>query len=75
MVSPYVGGRYRHFKGRTYKVLHVAFDSGNPDKKFVIYTSDYQTENPIVWSRSLEEFMETVIVNDLVKSRFEYLGV
>jgi len=48
-------GAYKHFKGDLVEVLHVALDSEDPQKKWVVYT-----HNENVWVRPLEMFLEHV---------------
>lgn len=63
MEEPKPRETYLHFKGLDYEIIAVAQDSDNPEKKSVVYKSLYGGERfPIgtVWSRSLENFLETV---------------
>lgn len=64
-------GRYRHYKGNEYQVLHLAKDSEHQNK-LVVY-QDMQDENKI-WARPLEEFLEQIEVDGETKDRFEFLG-
>jgi len=64
-------GRYRHYKGNEYQVLHLAKDSENQNK-LVVY-QDMQDENKI-WVRPQAEFLEQVEVDGETKDRFEFLG-
>jgi hypothetical protein len=54
-----IGKKYKHFKGKEYKVLNVARDSNNPEKLLVVYQGFYDSEfgkNPI-WTRELNDFL------------------
>lgn len=64
-------GRYRHYKGNEYQVLHLAKDSENQNK-LIVY-QDMQDENKI-WVRPQAEFLEQVEVDGETKDRFEFLG-
>ena len=48
--------RYMHFKGKTYKVLHIAYDSetNNDDekRKVVVYQAEYGDN--LIWVRDYE---------------------
>jgi hypothetical protein len=50
---------YRHFKGKNYRIIGIANDSENPDKKIVIYEQLYASENALgtLWARNLEDFI------------------
>ncbi|MDO8516673.1 MAG: DUF1653 domain-containing protein [Nanoarchaeota archaeon] len=52
---------YQHFKGKEklYKILEIARDCENPEKKIVIYQQLYESEFPkgTIWARSLEDFV------------------
>ena len=57
-----IGKRYRHFKGKTYKVLHIAYDSetnndGEP-RKLVVYQAEYGDN--IIWVRDYDMFLSKV---------------
>ncbi len=57
-----VGKKYRHFKGKTYKVLLVALDSESdktlPPRKIVIYEALYGDN--LVWARDYDMFLSEV---------------
>jgi hypothetical protein len=54
--------RYKHFKGKTYKVLHIAYDSetNNDDvkRKVVVYQAEYGDN--LIWVRDYEMFASKV---------------
>lgn len=55
--TPQLGFVYRHYKGNTYKVLHVAQDVNHSEMQWVIYQSDADPQGK-VWARGLKEFTE-----------------
>lgn len=58
-------GTYRHFKGDLIEVLHVAYDSEEPEKQWVVYT-----HNDKVWVRPLAMFVEHIDRGDYHGPRF-----
>lgn len=54
--------RYMHFKGKPYKVLHIAYDSetNNDDekRKVVVYQAEYGDN--LIWVRDYEMFASKV---------------
>ena len=50
-------GRYRHFKGKDYRVLYVARHSETLEE-MVVYQQLYGDQG--IWVRPLEMFLETV---------------
>jgi hypothetical protein len=64
-------GRYRHFKGREYRVQGIARHPGT-DELLVVYTPLYG-ENGL-WVRPLAMFEETVVSDGRQQPRFEYIG-
>jgi len=62
-----IPGRYRHYKGREYRVLGIARHSES-DELLVVYRCLYGDES--LWVRPLEMFMESVNVGDNVIPRF-----
>ncbi len=72
MIEP--GKIYKHYKGKMYKVLHVARFSEDPDTLFVVYQALYDCptygENQI-WCRPLSMFTEIVEVNGVMMPRFK----
>ena len=55
-----IGGIYRHYKGGTYKVLHIATHS-ETNEEMVVY-QDLCDDNKI-YTRPLKMFMEKVDIN------------
>ncbi len=66
-----VPGIYRHYKGKTYKVLGVAKHSETEDK-LVVYQALYGERG--LWVRPLDMFMETVQCQGQEVQRFKYVG-
>ena len=52
-----VGGIYRHFKGRFYKVLNLARHSGTGEA-MVVYQALYKEQ--AVWVRPADEWLEEI---------------
>lgn len=66
-------GRYRHFKGKEYKVIGIAKHS-ETHEDFVVYETLYPNEVSALWVRPLNMFMEEVAVDGKKVPRFEYVG-
>ncbi len=64
-------GRYRHYKGREYRVLHLARHSESLEP-LVVYQALYG-ENGI-WVRPAGMFIETVVVNGVSVPRFAFIA-
>lgn len=68
-------GKYRHYKGQIYQVLHFGFDSETL-QKVVIYQGQYQSSEfgdfPI-FVRPFAEFFASIAVNGDIKPRFEFI--
>lgn len=62
-------GAYKHFKGDTVEVLHVALDSEDPSRTFVVYTHGEH-----VWVRPLAMFLEHVERDGYSGPRFVFVG-
>ena len=60
-------GRYRHYKGKDYRVLHVATHS-ETGEKLVVYQTLYGDHD--YWVRPLSMFTETVEVDGEAVPRF-----
>ena len=66
-----VGGMYRHYKNKMYKVLHVAKHS-ETEEELVIYQALYGDYG--IWARPLAMFLEDVAFPDgSVVKRFAYV--
>jgi hypothetical protein len=64
-------GRYRHFKGNEYEVLHVAKHS-ETGEDLVVYRALYGEHG--VWVRPLAMFIEEIERDGRRVRRFEYVG-
>ncbi len=64
-------GRYRHFKGKDYRVILVARNS-ETEEEMVVYQALYGEFG--YWVRPLSMWNETVLVDGKTVPRFSYLG-
>ncbi|HEU5077738.1 MAG TPA: DUF1653 domain-containing protein [Opitutaceae bacterium] len=64
-------GRYRHYKGKEYRVLHVARHS-ETEEELVIYQQLYGDLS--WWARPKSMFTETVSVDGKSIPRFAFVG-
>ncbi len=64
-------GRYRHFKGNEYELIHVAKDSECPDSLWAVYRGVTSGE---VWVRPLDMFLQSITKDGKTFPRFEYIG-
>ena len=64
-------GRYRHFKGNEYKVLHIARHSETLEE-MVVYQALYGEYG--IWVRPASMWNEMVEHQGKTVRRFEYLG-
>jgi hypothetical protein len=64
-------GRYRHFKGNEYEVLHLAKHSES-GADMVVYRALYGEHG--IWVRPLEMFIETVEQDGRRVPRFRFVG-
>jgi hypothetical protein len=65
-------GKYRHYKGNLYEVVDIARHSETLEE-IVVYRALYGEYE--LWVRPLKMFLEEVVVGDITKKRFEFLGV
>jgi hypothetical protein len=63
-------GKYRHYSGKLYEVLHIARHSESLEN-LVVYQALYGDGD--IWVRPLTMFMETVTINGAQVPRFELL--
>lgn len=52
------GKKYRHFKGTEYKVLMIAYDCEEPERKLVVYQDIYAEHK--IWVRDYDVFVSLV---------------
>lgn len=64
-------GKYRHYKGNEYEVLHVAKHT-ETEEDLVVYKAISDPEK--VWVRPLTMFIEDVEIDGKIVPRFAYLG-
>jgi hypothetical protein len=64
-------GRYRHFKGNEYKVLHIARHSETLEE-MVVYQALYGAYG--IWVRPASMWNEMVEFEGKIVRRFEYIG-
>lgn len=63
-------GKYQHFKGSFYNVLHVARDS-ETEEYFVVYHPALSKDD--IWIRPLSMFTETIVRDGKEFKRFQYI--
>lgn len=63
-------GLYKHYKGNEYQVLETATHS-ETEECLVVYRPMYGDKN--LWVRPYKMFFEKVIVDGVLKDRFEYI--
>ncbi len=64
-------GKYRHYKGNEYEVLHVAKHT-ETEEDLVVYKAISDPEK--VWVRPLTMFIEDVEIDGKIVPRFTHLG-
>ena len=62
---------YRHYKGKEYKILYLAKHSETLEE-MVVYQALYGNEP--VWTRPKAMFLENVLVDGILRPRFEKLS-
>lgn len=70
-------GKYRHFKGKLYRVIGIGRNSENSDEEFVVYQALYNDDkfgDNQIWIRPKEMFLENVTINKKEVPRFEFVG-
>jgi len=67
-------GKYKHYKGKFYKVLGVAKHTETLED-LVVYQALYDSEfgKNAIWVRPKKMFLETVTVNGKQVPRFEFV--
>ncbi|MFT5692628.1 MAG: hypothetical protein ACI92E_001964 [Oceanicoccus sp.] len=64
-------GKYRHYKGNEYEVVGIAKHT-ETEESLVVYQALYGDKG--LWVRPLSMFIETVLVEGVVQSRFSFVG-
>lgn len=64
-------GKYQHFKGSFYQVLHIARHSETEDY-FVVYHPHSNKED--IWVRPLTMFTETIERDGKILPRFQFIS-
>lgn len=64
-------GKYRHFKGNYYQVLHLARHSETEEYLVVYHPFDDKND---IWVRPLTMFNETISREGKKIERFQYVG-
>ncbi len=64
-------GKYRHFKGNYYQVLHLARHSETEEYLVVYHPFDDKND---IWIRPLTMFNETISREGKKIERFQYVG-
>ena len=59
----------RHFKGKYYRILHIASDSEKPEHQLVVYQALYGEQK--VWVRDYDMFFQTIERDGRRFRRFE----
>lgn len=65
-----INGIYRHYKGLDYKVLYIARHSETLES-LVVYQALYGEFG--IWVRPLDMFLETLLINNEMRPRFEFI--
>lgn len=64
-------GKYQHFKGSFYQVLHIARHSETEEALVVYHPFDKKDD---IWVRPLNMFNETITRDGKTLQRFQYVG-
>lgn len=68
-----LGGIYRHYKGKNYKVLDLARHSETLEW-LVLYECLYPNPEGKLWVRPMAMFLEKVEIDGKLVQRFQYVG-
>jgi len=63
-------GKYQHFKGCYYQVLHIARHSESEEYLVVYHAIDKAND---IWVRPLEMFNETIVRDEKTIQRFQFI--
>lgn len=68
-------GKYQHYKGNFYNVIHVGWHSDTLEE-YVVYQGLYDSEefgsNP-VWVKTRAEFLKNVVIDGKEVPRFKFI--
>lgn len=65
---------YKHYKGKSYKIITLARHSEDPNLILVIYQGLYDCTtfgSKPIWARPLDMFLDDVIIDDVKQPRFK----
>ena len=65
-----IGAIYEHYKGKQYRVLGLAVHSETLEE-LVYYECLYPNEKSQFWVRPIENFLENIVVEGVVRPRFQ----
>lgn len=65
-------GKYRHYKGKLYRVIGVAKHSETLED-LVVYECLYDNPRSKIWVRPMKMFLEDVVVDGEKVPRFEFM--
>lgn len=68
-----IGGIYKHYKNKNYKVIGLAHHSETLEE-FIVYECLYPNEMGQLWVRPKELFFDEVEVNGVKVPHFELIG-
>jgi hypothetical protein len=68
-----LGGIYQHYKGMSYRVIHLGRHSETLEW-LVVYECLYENPGGKIWVRPMDMFTETVEVNGRTVPRFKYIS-
>lgn len=68
-----IGGIYRHYKGKTYRVIDLARHSETLEW-LVVYECLYENPAAKIWVRPMPMFLEEVEIEGKMQPRFAYIG-
>lgn len=66
-------GKYRHYKGKEYRVIGTAKHSETRED-LVVYEALYENDVSGLWVRPLQMFTDTINIEGKDVQRFEYIG-
>jgi len=69
-MSLFKAGKYRHYKGAEYRVIDTATHSES-EELLVVYRPLYG--EAALWVRPFNMFFETLMVDGVLKKRFEFI--